>query len=65
VSADELALLSRHGWIRSTVEGMWENPLRVDGPVSLPEALEIESKLVEAPENRSERVRGAAARDVL
>ena len=37
------AVLSRHGWIRSTVEGMWENPLRVEGPVSLPEALELET----------------------
>jgi hypothetical protein len=47
VSADELALLAERGWIRSTVEGMWENPLRVAGPVSLPEALELEAKLVE------------------
>jgi hypothetical protein len=47
VSADELALLAERGWIRSTIEGMWENPLRVGGPVSLPEALELEAKLVE------------------
>jgi hypothetical protein len=28
---------------------MWENPLRVGGPVSLPEALELEARLVEPP----------------
>ena len=49
MSADELALLAERGWIRSTSEGMWENPLRVGGPVSLPEALELEAKLVEPP----------------
>jgi hypothetical protein len=55
VSADELALLSRRGWIHSTVEGMWENPLRVERPVSLPEALEIESKLVDPDEGSETR----------
>jgi hypothetical protein len=39
----DLSVLTRKGWIRSTVEGMWENPLRVAGPVGLPEALEIET----------------------
>ena len=43
MSADELALLAARGWIRSTMEGMWEHPDRVGGPVSLPEALEIET----------------------
>jgi hypothetical protein len=47
VSADELALLADHGWIRSTMEGMWEHPDRVGGPVSLPEALEIETDFVD------------------
>jgi hypothetical protein len=42
VSADELALLAERGWIRSTIEGMWERPDRVGRPVSPPEALEIE-----------------------
>jgi hypothetical protein len=42
MSADELALLAERGWTHSTLEGMWENPARVDGPVSLPEALELE-----------------------
>lgn len=48
MSADELALLAQRGWISSTVEGMWENPRRVGGPVSLPEALELEAKVVDA-----------------
>jgi hypothetical protein len=47
VSADELALLADRGWIRSTMEGMWEHPDRVGGPVSLPEALEIETDFVD------------------
>jgi hypothetical protein len=47
VSADELALLADRGWIRSTLEGMWEHPDRVGGPVSLPEALEIETDVVD------------------
>jgi hypothetical protein len=42
MSADELAVLAERGWMHSTVEGMWENPRRVQGPVSLPEALELE-----------------------
>jgi hypothetical protein len=47
VSADELALLAERGWIRSTLEGMWENRDRVGGPVSLPEALEVELEAVD------------------
>jgi hypothetical protein len=47
VSADELALLSERGWIRSTLEGMWEHPERVAGPVSINEALEIEAEFVD------------------
>jgi hypothetical protein len=47
VSADELAVLADRGWIRSTMEGMWEHPDRVGGPVSLPEALEIENDSVD------------------
>ena len=47
MSADELALLAERGWIRSTVEGMWEHPDRIGGPVSLPEALEIETDFVD------------------
>jgi hypothetical protein len=50
MSADELALLAEHGWIRSTMEGMWEHPDRVGGPVSLPEALEIETDFVDLSE---------------
>jgi hypothetical protein len=51
VSADELALLAERGWIRSTMEGMWEHPDRVGGPVSLPEALEIEVKLPDSSDS--------------
>jgi hypothetical protein len=42
VSADQIAELQERGWVRSTMEGMWEHPLRVGGPVSLPEALALE-----------------------
>ena len=42
MSADQIAELQKRGWIRSTVEGMWEHPDRVSGPVSLPEALALE-----------------------
>lgn len=50
MSADELALLAERGWIRSSVEGMWEHPERVGGPVSLPEALEIEVEFLDFSE---------------
>ena len=42
MSADRIAELQARGWVRSTLEGMWEHPDRVGGPVSLPEALEVE-----------------------
>jgi hypothetical protein len=42
VSADQVAQLQARGWIHSTTEGMWEHPDRVEGPVSLPDALEVE-----------------------
>jgi hypothetical protein len=42
VSADQIAELQARGWIRSTSEGMWEHPERVEGPVSLNEALALE-----------------------
>jgi hypothetical protein len=42
MSADQVAELQARGWVRSTMEGMWEHPERVGGPVSLPEALELE-----------------------
>jgi hypothetical protein len=51
VSADELALLAERGWIRSTMEGMWEHPERVGEPVSLHEALEIETDFVDFSES--------------
>jgi hypothetical protein len=55
VSADELALLAKRGWIRSTMEGMWEHPRRVGGPVSLPEALEVEADVVDVPDPDDDR----------
>ena len=42
MSGDQVAELQARGWVRSTMEGMWEHPERVGGPVSLPEALEVE-----------------------
>jgi hypothetical protein len=42
MSTDRVAELQERGWIQSTIEGMWEHPERVGGPVSLPEALEVE-----------------------
>ena len=42
MSADQVAELQEKGWFRSVAEGMWEHPERVAGPVSLPEALEVE-----------------------
>jgi hypothetical protein len=42
MSADQVAELQARGWVRSTMEGMWEHPERVGGPVSLQEALEVE-----------------------
>ena len=42
MSSDQVAELQRKGWFRSVTEGMWEHPERVGGPVSLPEALEVE-----------------------
>ena len=43
-------MLAERGWIRSPMEGMWEHPDRVGGPVSLPEALEIEIDFVDFSE---------------
>ena len=43
MSADQVAELQKRGWVRSTVEGMWEHPERVGGPISLPEALSSSS----------------------
>jgi hypothetical protein len=51
---DELALLAERGWIRSTMEGMWEHPDRIAGPVSLPEALEIEAEQVDSDPDDAE-----------
>jgi hypothetical protein len=42
LSTDQIAALQQRGWVRSTLEGMWEHPERVGGPISLPEALELE-----------------------
>lgn len=42
MSADQVAELQKKGWFRSVTEGMWEHPERLGGPVSLPEALEVE-----------------------
>jgi hypothetical protein len=42
VSAEQIAELQERGWVRSTMEGMWEHPERVGGPVSLGEALAVE-----------------------
>jgi hypothetical protein len=42
MSADQVAELQARGWIHSTMEGMWEHPDRVEGPVSLNEALNVE-----------------------
>ena len=51
MSAEQIAELQARGWVRSTMEGMWEHPERVGGPVSLPEALEVEfgSEGIEPP----------------
>ena len=53
MSADQVAALQERGWVRSTMEGMWEHPERVGGPISLPEALELE--LGEGRDPESER----------
>jgi len=53
VSADQVAELQKRGWVRSTLEGMWEHPERVGGPISLPEALELE--FGQGPEPQPER----------
>ena len=53
MSADQVAELQKRGWVRSTVEGMWEHPERVGGPISLPEALELE--FAQGPEPQPER----------
>jgi hypothetical protein len=55
MSADQVAELQERGWVRSTMEGMWEHPERVGGPISLPEALELEfGGSGDAPETKGE-----------
>ncbi|MDX6561990.1 MAG: hypothetical protein QOD65_1804 [Gaiellales bacterium] len=55
LSADQVAELQRRGWVRSTMEGMWEHPERVGGPIGLPEALELELGEGPGPEAEPER----------
>ena len=60
MSADQIAELQERGWMRSTMEGMWEHPERVGGPVGLPEALRVE--FGEAPRARTRTPDAAQAR---
>jgi hypothetical protein len=55
MSADQVAELQERGWVRSTMEGMWEHPERVGGPISLPEAIALEfGGSGDAPETKGE-----------